>query len=256
VVGRARPEILPITLAREVSPLAGPRVLEEVRLSSVPRVVCISTEPEASIVLQSIVADLVPDARVDAVDTASVRDAPDADCVVLSVGTLFSAGEAVARELRARGYAGGLVIVAEPPDASGQIDLTPLGIGAIVPPADLSLELPGILVRLLLLEERARQSATSRETLASLRRLQSLVAAGQLASRLQHRLNNPLAALLAEAQLLALEPMDPEQLGAVHRIVELCRRVIDVTRTIQDLEGAVGVTGMTGEFPASKRLVE
>jgi signal transduction histidine kinase len=217
--------------------------------------VCISTEPEASIVLQAIVADLVPDARVEAADTESVRNAPEADCVVLSVGTRYAAGETLARELRARGYAGGLVIIAESTEGFRRADLAALGIGAVVPASELATELPPELVRLLLVEDRARSSPESRASLSSLRRLQSLVAAGQLASRLQHRLNNPLAALLAEAQLLALEPMSPDHLAAVNRIVELCRRVIDVTRTIQDIEGSLGGTGQTGEFSAGRAAV-
>ena len=49
---------------------------------------------------------------------------------------------------------------------------------------------------------------------------------------LQHSLNNPLTALLAEAQLLELEPLAEEQQRAVARIVELARRVIAVSRRL------------------------
>jgi nitrogen-specific signal transduction histidine kinase len=56
------------------------------------------------------------------------------------------------------------------------------------------------------------------------------VAAGELALRLQHSLNNPLAALLAEAQLLELEQLTPDHRGSVERIIELSRRVIEVVR--------------------------
>ena len=48
--------------------------------------------------------------------------------------------------------------------------------------------------------------------------------------RLQHSLNNPLAALLAEAQLLELEPLAADHRGSVERIIELSRRVINVVR--------------------------
>jgi signal transduction histidine kinase len=48
--------------------------------------------------------------------------------------------------------------------------------------------------------------------------------------RLQHSLNNPLAALLAEAQLLELEPLPPDHRGSVERIIEMTRRVINVVR--------------------------
>jgi signal transduction histidine kinase len=47
---------------------------------------------------------------------------------------------------------------------------------------------------------------------------------------LQHSLNNPLAGLLAELQLLEMEELPPEHREAVERCVELCRRVIRLVR--------------------------
>ena len=47
----------------------------------------------------------------------------------------------------------------------------------------------------------------------------------------QHSLNNPLAALLAEAQLLAMEAtLHPEHRAAVDRMTELVRRLITLVR--------------------------
>jgi nitrogen-specific signal transduction histidine kinase len=66
--------------------------------------------------------------------------------------------------------------------------------------------------------------------LRALRQTQRLIAAGELAMRLQHSLNNPLAALLAEAQLLELETLPPDHRESVERIIELSRRVIEVVR--------------------------
>ena len=54
----------------------------------------------------------------------------------------------------------------------------------------------------------------------------------QVTTRLQHSLNNPLTALLAEAQLLEMEPLATEQHAAVTRIVDLCRRTIDIVRRL------------------------
>jgi signal transduction histidine kinase len=46
-------------------------------------------------------------------------------------------------------------------------------------------------------------------------------------ARVQHQINNPLAALLAEVQLLSMEPtLGAGQRGAVLRMTELTRRVI------------------------------
>jgi nitrogen-specific signal transduction histidine kinase len=47
---------------------------------------------------------------------------------------------------------------------------------------------------------------------------------------LQHSLNNPLAGLLAELQLLEMEELLPEHREAVERSIELCRRVIHIVR--------------------------
>ena len=53
----------------------------------------------------------------------------------------------------------------------------------------------------------------------------------QITALLQHSLNNPLAALLAEAQLLAMETtLDPEHRAAVDRMTELVRRLITLVR--------------------------
>jgi signal transduction histidine kinase len=47
---------------------------------------------------------------------------------------------------------------------------------------------------------------------------------------LQHTLNNPLAGLLAELQLLQMEDLAPEHQAAVGRAVELVRRLIKIVK--------------------------
>lgn len=59
-----------------------------------------------------------------------------------------------------------------------------------------------------------------------------LAAAGEAALDLRHAINNPLAALLAEAQLLALEPLAPDHRAAVDRIIDLCRRTVALVREL------------------------
>lgn len=52
----------------------------------------------------------------------------------------------------------------------------------------------------------------------------------------QHEMNNPLAALLAESQLLELDPaLSDEQRESVKRIVDLARRVIASSRKLDAL---------------------
>ncbi len=48
----------------------------------------------------------------------------------------------------------------------------------------------------------------------------------------QHDLNNPLTALLAEAQLLALDPLSDEQQESVERMVGLVRRIVILVQTL------------------------
>ena len=58
----------------------------------------------------------------------------------------------------------------------------------------------------------------------------------RLTALVQHQLNNPLAALLAEAQLLSMETtLDAQQRVAVERIIELVRRVIGLVRDLSSV---------------------
>jgi signal transduction histidine kinase len=75
----------------------------------------------------------------------------------------------------------------------------------------------------------AEEEPSARE----LHRVRRLYALGETARTAQHELNNPLTALLAEAQLLALEPITGEQRAAVERIVTLARRIAAVARRFE-----------------------
>lgn len=66
----------------------------------------------------------------------------------------------------------------------------------------------------------------------ALRKARRLLAAGELALGLQHAMNNPLTAILAESQLLALEELPTDASGAVSRIVENTRRLIALVRKL------------------------
>jgi signal transduction histidine kinase len=57
----------------------------------------------------------------------------------------------------------------------------------------------------------------------------------RLTALVQHRLNNPLAALLAEAQLMSMdETLDAPQRASVERLIELVRRVIGIVRGLEE----------------------
>lgn len=199
------------------------------------RVVCISTDVLASAALQTTVASLVPGAVVEAADTSIVRSVPLADCVILAVGRLYSVGLSLVRELRARGYEEPIILVVESQAGAPREELAQLGVDVVLAESNVALQLPDALLALLSTEAVRRSSPRSLAIVGSLRRLRALIAAGEIAGGLQHKLNNPLAALLAEAQLLELEPLAPEHQASVGRMIELCRRVIEVSRSIEGI---------------------
>jgi nitrogen-specific signal transduction histidine kinase len=65
-----------------------------------------------------------------------------------------------------------------------------------------------------------------------LRRTQRLLAAGEIALGLQHAMNNPLTSVLAEAQLLEMEPLPAETATAVRRIIDSTRRLVALVRKL------------------------
>jgi signal transduction histidine kinase len=68
---------------------------------------------------------------------------------------------------------------------------------------------------------------------------------------IQHQLNNPLAALLAEAQLMNMEPeLGAEQRAAAARITELTRRVIALVRDLDTIAGSPGAEAEQETNPA------
>ncbi|MDB4887054.1 MAG: hypothetical protein JWN79_2492 [Gemmatimonadetes bacterium] len=71
-------------------------------------------------------------------------------------------------------------------------------------------------------------------------RVRMALALGSSARMLQHSINNPLGALMAEAQLLELEPLADEHHVAAGRIVELARRIAGVVRGLDAGQGSQG----------------
>lgn len=118
------------------------------------------------------------------------------------------------------------------PDVSLATDL----LARLLPGADV-----GLLVSALLAEHGGplRDASSPMEPNAELPpaerellRVRTLFRLGEAARRMQHAMNNPLTALLAEAQLLQLEPLADEYQLALARMVELARRVATVTRRL------------------------
>lgn len=75
-----------------------------------------------------------------------------------------------------------------------------------------------------------------------LRRVRAQFALGEAARMVQHSINNPLTALLAEAQLLELEELTEDQRQSVGRMIELARRLVALTRRLEVMTDEGGRT--------------
>lgn len=112
------------------------------------------------------------------------------------------------------------------PDATAASATPPPVVARLHPGVDTGLVLAA------LAGEEAGAGAAGTAAQAELARVRGLLAMGERAREVQHALNNPLAALLAEAQLLQLDAMPAEQRAAVDRIIALARRMVALTRQL------------------------
>ena len=198
---------------------------------------CVADQSSAAATLNEALAALFPTATIIRVDTNAERFEPDGvDCAVVDATVNGMDGVDVLRGLRARGFAGAAVLVVNRSRPSATVDdvsATRLGARRCSLDGNTLWPLAEAVTEALLVEA-GGEKATGATPVAvkALRQTQRLLAAGELAMRLQHSLNNPLAALLAEAQLLELETLEQDHRESVERIIELCRRVIDVVRAL------------------------
>jgi DNA-binding response OmpR family regulator len=101
--------------------------------------------------------------------------------------------------------------------------------------------------RLVIAERRMADSAARRRAEDALSRAQWLAGIGQTSLAMQHEINNPLTALLAEAEILATDPATP----ADHReplatIVAQARRIAAVVRQLSALHEPRSVEYLDG----------
>jgi len=192
--------------------------------------VAVEEESRASSLRQRL-SLILPRASIVAVDTAALAEEklPRAHAALIDGGPTARTTVETLRVLRARGFEGPIVVVTSVPD-DGALRATVDSLGAHIvgrEPVDGS---PSELAEALTAALESEPEVTT-----ELRQARRIFAAGQSALSLQHAINNPLAALLAEAQLLQLEELTAEQRGAVDRMVELCRRVVALVRRLDAL---------------------
>ena len=172
---------------------------------------------------------IFPRAMVNTIDLQVLTEgqAPRADVALIDAGPVVRSAADALRLLRARGFAAPIIVVAAMPDDAGlRAVMDPLGASCVRGTDTSPVELGTALVTAL---------GSDPKQSPELLQLRRTFAAGQMALSLQHGINNPLAALLAEAQLLQLEDLTSEQRASADRMVELCRRIVGLVRRLDVL---------------------
>ena len=195
---------------------------------------CVADQSTTAAALREALGTLFPAATIVPVDTGVERVLPDSvDCAVVDATVNGADGIDVLRRLRAGGYSGAAVVVVDtnrPPSTADETSAVRIG-GFLCPiNGDSLTPLSMAVADALRSYEGSEEGPGASQAVRALRQTQRLLAAGELAMRLQHSLNNPLAALLAESQLLELEALPADHRESVQRIIELTRRVIEVVR--------------------------
>src|SRR5687768_756646 len=193
-------------------------VMENAPLELLTRELLATTLPSAGV--SSVALALAPssDATIAVVDQ-SVRGLKDVTAI---------------QELRARGYRGGIVLLAAACDPAIEQRLLALAPSRCVARTEMATALPAVIAELSARTDLGDELGPIEK---ELRRTQQLVAMGEATSRIQHTLNNPLTALLAEAQLLEMEELSDEHRAAVKRMIELCRRLVVMVRGLDSGTG-------------------
>lgn len=200
------------------------------------RVLVIGSDKAFAQAVSDILAAQFPEAFSVAVDPGNVRARPDASALVIDARTGPAQGVAFVERMRAMGFAAGIAIVwdGEPRDGaeSTMVNEAARRMGfAVVPPDTLAEQL---VPRLAVVPSANGGFADQ------VMRARRLAAAGEIALRLQHSLNNPIAGIMAEAQLMELDAVTPDQAEALARIVALCRRLVDLIHSLDGVGAGEG----------------
>jgi signal transduction histidine kinase len=204
-------------------------VTAEASQSRVVNIIVIAEGEHRAAELRSRLAMVFPRALVTTADSQSLAesDLPEGDVALIEGGAVVRDPTDSLRLLRARGFGGPIVVVTPlPDDATLCAAIQSLGATSIARDDANPIALATALTAAL-----DDDAALSAELLQARR----VFAAGQAALSLQHGINNPLAALLAEAQLLQLEDLTNEQRASADRMVELCRRIVTLVRRLDAL---------------------
>jgi signal transduction histidine kinase len=189
------------------------------------RFVVIGPDSEFGMAVRDILLAQLPDAVGEVLDPAHMRTRPLADAIVIDARAGAPNGAVLAARVRAMGFTGATVVICGDP---GDRAYAFAAAGAAhVAPDKLATHLVPCIAEML--------AHAQSEHAPQVMRARRLIAAGEIAVGFQHALNNPLAGILAETQLLQLDPLQPEQQAALERIVMLCRRIINLGQMLDGL---------------------
>jgi signal transduction histidine kinase len=186
-----------------------------------PRIRILTTCADDSVVRQAAAA-FHRSAAVETVMPESIRRLEPAECLVVDAADH-------ARIARATGFDGAIVVIAA--TTSDESDAFLLQGTHFARPAEGADALASALATAISLTPRGSPSAVN----PSVARTRRLLAAGELALGLRHAFNNPLTALMAEIQLLQMETRDLETRTAAGRMLELVRRLTEMSRTLESV---------------------
>lgn len=194
-------------------------------------ILVVASDHRRTSTLRQLTNLVLPRASVASIDSEAVAECtiPAADVALVDSGETARGTVDTLRFLRGRGFAGPIVVLAPgTPDPS--LHATALSLGATCITRSVAEERPAELGAAL-----TAALGDSMAVVAEVTQARRIFAAGQAAFSLQHSINNPLAALLAEAQLLQLEELTREQREAVDRMIELSRRIVALVRKLDAL---------------------
>jgi signal transduction histidine kinase len=170
--------------------------------------------------VRAALVPVLPNADVRSITAEFLSRLPDAAALIV-------ASAQQARVARAGGFAGGIVVCAAAADDVEGATLLAQGTH-FVDPAMPGRALADALIAAIPLSPTAAPQSLSPETV----RMRRLLAAGELAVKLQHTLNNPLTALLAEVQMLQMDAPNDEIKASAVRMLALVRRLADISRSL------------------------
>lgn len=200
-----------------------------------PRITCLAPDYGVAEDVASTLRRLLPDASVEATSIAMVTHADAPDCLIVLPGADAGEGIDAICRFRAQGGEGAILLVVDDPAAVEAVSVAMLGIDEVLAARSIGTDVLAALHRVFAAQSRAGHEAAA--LTRYLAHCHTLLAAGRSVTRLPHRLNNPLAALLAEAELLRLEPLSSDQRDAVDRILAISHRLIAEVRHLEGMSG-------------------